>query len=131
MADKKQPKAEKRTTKPRIPIDLVEVERLAGMGLTREQIALCLGISETTLYDRQRESEEFAQAIKKGEAVGIQQVANKLFSKATVDGDTTSLIFYLKTRAGWKETQVNEHRFPEGFGEGADKALLEDYAKGK
>jgi predicted DNA-binding protein (UPF0251 family) len=50
-------------TKPKIQIDLAEVERLASLGLSQEQIADSLGISNTTFYARKRESEEFAQAV--------------------------------------------------------------------
>jgi DNA-binding CsgD family transcriptional regulator len=35
-------------TKPKIHIDLKQVESLAANGLTQEQIAAALGISETT-----------------------------------------------------------------------------------
>jgi hypothetical protein len=61
------------------------------------QIAHCLGVSHTTVYERQNEYPEFAEAIKKGRAEGISKVANKLFEKA-VDGDNTCIIFYLKNR---------------------------------
>ena len=51
-------------TKPKIIPDLGQVEALAANGLTQEQIALALGISEKTLYNRKREFTEFADAIK-------------------------------------------------------------------
>ncbi len=91
-------------TKPKIEIDLAEVERLASLGLTQEQIADALGISEDTLYARKRESKDFRDAIKRGQAKGVGSVANVLFEKA-MGGDVASLIFYLKARGGWKETQ--------------------------
>ena len=51
--------------KPWIP-DLERVEELAAQGLTNEQIAACLGICESTLYNKKREFLEFLEAIKKG-----------------------------------------------------------------
>lgn len=95
-------------TKPKIEIDLTEVERLASLGLTQEQIAAALGIGQTTLYKRKRESADFEDAIKMGQAKGIGAVANKLYEKA-MSGDVASLIFYLKARGGWKETIRNEN----------------------
>ena len=43
-------------TKPKIHIDLKQVESLAANGLTHEQIAAALGISESTLTKRKKES---------------------------------------------------------------------------
>lgn len=90
-------------TKPRKEIDLDEVERLASLGLTREQIALSLGVSTSTLYNRLRDDEEFAEAVKRGEAMGISAVASKLMDQIN-EGNTTAMIFFLKSRAGWRES---------------------------
>lgn len=102
-------KTEKKKTKPKIEINLQQVEKLAANGLTQQQIADSLGISVSTIESRLRESEEFKDAIKKGKAKGIAIIANQLFEKAK-SGDTTSIIFYLKTQAGWKESQVVESK---------------------
>lgn len=90
-------------TKPRKRIDLAEVERLASLGLTREQIATSLGVSESTFYNRMRAEEAFAEAVKRGEALGISTVASKLMEQIN-EGNTTAMIFFLKSRAGWRES---------------------------
>ena len=95
-------------TKPKIQIDLNKVESLAANGLTQEQIAAALGISESLLYQQKRENEEFAEAIKRGKAKGIALVTNKLM-ESIKNGNMTGMIFFLKTQAGWKETNVQEH----------------------
>ena len=95
-------------TKPKIHIDLKQVESLAANGLTQEQIASALGISETTLHQRKRDSADFAAAIKRGKAKGIALVTNKLM-ESIKGGNMTGMIFFLKTQAGWKETNVQEH----------------------
>jgi len=89
-------------------------EAYASQGLTSEQIALALGIGESTLYDKQNEFKEFGEAIKRGKGRGIQRVTNKLYEKA-LEGDNTAMIFYLKNRAGWqdkieKETIVEQRQ---------------------
>lgn len=94
----------KTKTRPRIQIDLKKVERLASRGLTQEQIASSLGISERTLYERKKESADFAEAIKRGQSNGIAEIANVIFEKA-MTGETAAAIFFLKTRAGWSEKQ--------------------------
>ena len=95
------------STKPRIDIDLGKVESLASRGLTREQIANALGISERTLYTRQSESAEFADAIKRGYAKGVASVSNKLYESA-MRGEAWAVCFFLKTKGGFKETQKVE-----------------------
>ena len=94
-------------TKPKIHIDLKQVESLAANGLTQEQIAAALGISERTLRSRKGEIADFADAIKRGKAKGIALVTNKLM-ESIKGGNMTGMIFFLKTQAGWKETNVQE-----------------------
>jgi hypothetical protein len=82
-----------------------KVENLASQGLTVDQIALVLGVSHWTIYERQNEFPEFSDAIKRGRGKGIANVTNALYQKATVDKDNTAIIFYLKNRAGWVDKQ--------------------------
>lgn len=83
------------------------VETLAGQGLTSEQIADCLGIGKTTLYDKAKNYEEFSNAIKKGKGKAAGFVTGKLFEQIRKD-NLTATIFYLKTQLGWKETEARE-----------------------
>ena len=93
-------------TKPKIEIDLAKVEALASRLLSKEQIAISLGIGTTTLYSRQKENVEFEEAIKRGREKGVATIANKLVESA-IAGNTTAQIFILKTHGGqeWKEKQ--------------------------
>lgn len=93
-------------TKPKIEIDLAKVEDLASKLLSKEQIAISLGISNATLYNRQLENVEFLEAIKRGRQKGVALVAEKLVNSA-IDGNTTAQIFVLKTHGGpdWKDRQ--------------------------
>lgn len=85
--------------RPRVEIDISRVEELAARGLTQEEIALCLGISETTLYERKRESAVFVEAIKRGKAKAASEIANRLYQMAK-GGDLGAIIWYEKTRRG-------------------------------
>ncbi|HHF3743728.1 TPA: LuxR C-terminal-related transcriptional regulator [Haemophilus influenzae] len=97
----------KKKTKPKIEIDLSMVESLAAQGLTNQQIADSLGISERTLQNRKKDNAEFAEAIKKGKAKGIEVVTNALMKKIK-SGNVTAMIFFLKTQGGWKENNQLE-----------------------
>ena len=89
-----------------------KIRKYASRGLTRRQIAAAMGWSHTTLYNKLKKNVAIVDAIKEGEASGIKKVANALF-KTALDGNVTSMIFYLKNRAPneWKD------RVPEGSGE--------------
>ena len=80
------------------------VEQLAGQGLNQQQIADALGIGVSTLMAKKNEFVEFQEAIKRGKAKGIAHVTSKLMAKVGAM-DTTSILFYLKCQAGWKEVQ--------------------------
>jgi predicted transcriptional regulator len=84
-----------------------QAECLAERGLTQQQIADSLGIGLSTLYDKKNEFEDFAEAIKRGQAKGIAHVSNNLM-KNIENGNVTAQIFFLKCRAGWKETEIRE-----------------------
>lgn len=107
-------------TKPKIELDLQKVEEYAGLGLTREEIALSLGVSYSTLNRRVKESEEVDAAMKRGRAKANIKVGNALM-KAIEGGNVTAIIFYLKTRAGWTEKQQieaeikSQENVPEGL----------------
>ena len=79
-----------------------EVETLAAV-LTTEPIADFFGIGRRTFYDLMARDEEIAARYKKGKARAIGAIAQTLISKARA-GDTTPMIFYLKTQAGCRET---------------------------
>ena len=86
-----------------------KAQRLAAQGCTKKQIAESLGINYSTLNRKEHEFEEFSEAIKKGQASGICEVSNQLYEKA-MNGDTTSILFYLKCRAGWRENAEEQQQ---------------------
>lgn len=90
-----------------ISIDLDKVEELAQVCDSEEEIALALGVSYSTLRRRKADSERFEQAIKRGKAKANVFVGGALMEKIR-NGDTASIIFYMKSRCGWKETNRTE-----------------------
>ena len=90
-----------------IKIDYAKVRELAGRGLTREQVASCLGIGRTTFYTRLNSDEQFAQAWQEGRDAGISAVAAALLKNVSL-GSVEAQKFYLKTQANWKETERHE-----------------------
>ena len=85
----------------------LQVKTLAAVGVRHEDIAAKLGISADTL------TKYYRQELDDGRVDANALVAKSLFEQAKA-GNTTAMIFWLKTRAGWKETQVNEHTGADG-----------------
>ena len=91
----------------KIELDLQQVEDLAAQGLTFEQIATCLGVSDKTIYRRKGESSEVSEAIKRGRERGVAFAASQL-QNMIAQGNLGAVIFYLKTKGGWTEKQIIE-----------------------
>jgi len=99
-----------RPTKSLTPAQIAEVETLAAV-LTTSQIADYFGIGRTTFFSMMERNPEIAERYKRGKAKAIGAIAQGLIAKAR-GGDTTSMIFFLKTQAGWRETATIEHNVP-------------------
>jgi hypothetical protein len=92
------------------------VEAMVSYGIPQLDIARVVGIDDDTLR------KHFREEIDTGAARANARVAAFLFEQATGqrgDGSAavTSAIFWLKTRARWKETVVNEHAGTIGVGQ--------------
>lgn len=89
-----------------------QVEALAAY-LSKQQIADYLGVSRPT-FDAILERDDLVSLhYKKGKAKAIANVAQGLVKQA-IEGNMTAAIFYLKTQAGWKETQVVDNTSSDG-----------------
>ncbi|WP_244424588.1 hypothetical protein [Methylobacterium nodulans] len=75
------------------------VQAMVSYGIRQEEIATALGISTVTLR------KHFRRELDVGETLANAAVANALFKAATGGGPqkVTAQIFWLKTRAKWKE----------------------------
>lgn len=79
----------------------------ATVGTPQDVIADLLGIDPKTLRKHYRA--ELDHSLAQANAV----IGGSLFNKAKA-GDTAAQIFWMKTRARWRETNVVEHTGPEG-----------------
>lgn len=96
------------------PKVIKKVESLATQGLSKREVALCLGMGKSTYAEKQKEFPEFSDAYDKGAADGVRKVANAMFNKA-VEGDVGAQKHYLNNRGdGWAERQSKEISGPGG-----------------
>lgn len=82
--------------------EMIQVEALAAV-LTTDQLADYLGIARRTFYDIMERQPDVSAHYKRGKAKAVGNIAKNLVQKAQ-NGDTASMMFYLKTQAGWRET---------------------------
>lgn len=90
----------------------IQVEALAAF-LTKEQIGDYLGVCRQTMTALIKRDPDVQMRINRGRSKAISKVAQGLLQKA-LSGDTTCAIFYLKTQAGWRETNRMEVSDPDG-----------------
>ena len=116
-------KPPKKVGRKRIVIDHDKVEQLAAQGLGTTQIARAMGVSWSTIDRNRKRSANFEDAIKRGEAKGLAEVTNALFSSAQ-GGNVTAQIFYLKNRdtENWMDRVETNHTL--SIGSALDNARL-------
>ena len=87
------------------PVTRRQVEAMAAYGIPEVDIATVIGIDPKTLRKHYREE------LDTGSIKANSRIAESLYKKAMGDGaqSVTACIFWLKTRAQWKETIVQEH----------------------
>lgn len=84
------------------PAQRRQVETMAAYGIPADDISRVVAIDPKTLRKHYRDELDL------GTTKANAQVAGFLFNSAR-NGNVTAQIFWLKTRAGWKET-ASEHR---------------------
>jgi hypothetical protein len=85
--------------------------------MTKEQIALALGMSIDTYMERQKGNPEIYQAFEQGKAKGVADVSGKAIAMA-MKGNKDLVKFYLERKGGWTNKQLigsdPENPLPEG-----------------
>lgn len=76
-----------------------EVSALCSFGITQDEISTYLDIDLKTLRKHYR------RELDTGTTRANAAMAKRLFDAGIKDGSVPAMIFWLKTRAGWKEKQ--------------------------
>lgn len=92
------------------PENLHLVRSLRRDGLTIDQVAKYIGISQDTIYRWIKDFPEFSEAIKTGKRQANAIIENRLFQKAA-SGNMTAIIFYLKNN--WRDKYNDSTLGPE------------------
>jgi hypothetical protein len=84
------------------------VHAMVAYGIPLTEIQKVIGIDRKTL------SKHFKQEIATAATEANAKVAQALYRQAVDNGNTTAQIFWLKTKAGWRETSRHELTGPDG-----------------
>jgi len=109
--------------RPQKLIDQKQVEELARIGCTEEDMAAVLGVSVDTLQRRKRACAEFRGAIEKGRA-SLRNSLRRLQVKKALEGNVTMLIWLGKQLLGQSDRQNTELTGPEGMPMIPDSVVL-------
>lgn len=89
--------------------DLIEIEKLAVMGLTQNEIAYNLGSCPATWYNHIKEGDtDILDAYKRGKGSHAKAIIGGL-TKAANEGNITAMIFLAKAQHGRRENMVITH----------------------
>src|SRR5438128_7311476 len=94
-----------------------KVRHLAGVGVRQDDIAKIIGCAAKTLRKRCRDD------LDRGVAEANAMVSGYLFANAKA-GNVAAQIFWLKTRAHWRERAVPEHSAPDSDIEASSPVVL-------
>lgn len=78
------------------------IETVAGLGLSKAEIAALTGVSYNTFHTREKENEDIRESMAFGEAAAGLKVANALLRRAE-KGDMAAIRWYEMTRKGRSE----------------------------
>ncbi len=100
--------------RPKIEIDLQQLEALAAINCTDEELAAILGVSTDTIGRRkQEEGSGFAEVYKRGRGKGKTSL-RRLQWEAAKKGNITMMIWLGKQLLGQKDKGALEHSGPDG-----------------
>jgi len=94
-----------------------KVRYLAGVGVPQDDIAKIVGCAPKTLRKR------FRDELDRGVAEANAQVSGYLFAAAKA-GNIAAIIFWLKTRANWRERMAPGDSIPAGGTESNSNVVL-------
>ena len=92
--------------RPKVKIDLAELEKLSGMQCTDEEVAAFFDVSTKTI-ERRRKNKRFREVMEHGKAKGRVSVRRNLFRLAN-GGNVAASIFLSKNLLGYKDYFNNE-----------------------
>jgi hypothetical protein len=105
-------------------VDLAIIERLAGIGCTKQEIAAVFGIARSTLYDHLARNPEIAAAIERGAGRG-KATLRRMQWKGAHAGNPTMLIWLGKQLLGQRDSHALQRLDKNGNPTDAMRVVIE------
>ena len=86
-----------------LKVDPQQVEDMAAIGLTRDEIAQLAGVSNVTLWKRLGEDDKLLNAMKRGRHRFTASIRRTIYDEAVNKRNTTAMIWISKNELGWKD----------------------------
>lgn len=103
--------------RPKKPLTKKQIEslsRMAGQGLTNEQMGAIFCMSKKTFERRMKDTPGGFDALEKGRAQAGDRVSQTAFDMAVSGQSPAMTMFWLKCRLRWREVQALEVSGPDG-----------------
>ena len=115
----------------RIQITEEKIQRtgkLAGLGLSNDQIAECLDMSRSSFYKFMQKNGDFRDSLERGRSKSVMEISNALYKSARA-GNVKAQIYFLRCRdpQNWNVTKRVE--LDVDFKKMSDSQLLEALRK--
>lgn len=85
--------------------ELISIEAAAGLLKNLAQVAHVVGVHPQTLVKKMRDMPDLRAAIERGRAKANYNVGHSLYINATKNENVEAQKFWLKARAGWRDTE--------------------------
>lgn len=89
---------------------LKELETMAAIGLPYHHISAIFGFSKSAFEDLIVRDQQVKEVLLKGRAKAAAKAYRTAYQMAVEERNPTMLIFWLKTREGWKESELASER---------------------
>ena len=83
--------------------EVMTIQRMAGLGMSIEQIGHCMGIAKATFNKRLANDKKFLEHVEVGRTETIRKVSETAYELAVSGKVPTMTMFWLKCRAGWND----------------------------
>ena len=102
--------------------------KLAGLGLSNDQIAECLDMSRSSFYKCMQKNADFRDSLERGRSKALMEISNALYESARA-GNVKAQIYFLRCRdpQNWNVTKRVE--LDVNFKKMSDSHLLEALRK--
>ena len=71
--------------------------KLAGLGLSNDQIAECLDMSRSSFYKYMQKNADFRDSLERGRSKAVMEISNALYESARA-GNVKAQIYFLRCR---------------------------------